>query len=148
MEALLVVFGALVGALATGGVTAWDSWRIRRIQRRVAARLILGDLYVAEAVVEVVLKYQRWPDRLDLETPLQTWRESRERFAEGVEAWEWALVDGVFSNLHRTGLMVRLGQPCTANDKAVLTNFGAAIPRARDIVVRHATSEKERARLV
>ena len=147
MEALLLVLGAMVGALATGGVSAWDAWRQRRARRRVAARVILGGLYVLEAILEVILDGHRWPDRLDLQVQLQEWREVRAAFAEGVEAWEWALVDGVFSNLHRTALMVRPGQPCTAEDEKVVAWLLAVIPRARGVVLEYAASESERNQL-
>ena len=148
VEVLLVVLGAFVGAVATGGVTAWDAWRQRRVRRRVAARLILGDLYVVEAAVELTLEQHRWPDRLDLESPLQTWRDAREAFADGVKAWEWALVDGLFSDLHRTARMVRLGEPCTQSDEKVLTSFLDRVPRARGVVIEHSTSADERDQLM
>jgi hypothetical protein len=148
MDALLIVVGAIVGAVSTGGVSAFDAWRQRRVRRRVAARVILGDLYVLEASVEVILEAKRWPDRFDLSSPLDTWRDSREAFAEGVEAWEWALVDGVFSYLHRTAPMVRLGEPCSAQDEDVLAVLLKRIPKARDLVLEHATSKRERDRLV
>jgi hypothetical protein len=144
MELLLVVLGAIVGALATGGVGAWDAWRQRQERRRVAARVILGDLFVLEAALEVILRSHRWPDRLDLQAMVDTWRDVREAFALGVKAWEWALVDGVFSNLHRTALMVRLGEPCSHGDKDVLAELSGRIPRARDVVMEHSTFGRER----
>jgi hypothetical protein len=42
---------------------------------------------------------------------LDTWRGSREAFAEGVQSWEWALVDRCYSFVQRTIPMIRLGQP-------------------------------------
>lgn len=140
----LVILGAVVGAFATGGVAFWDAGRERRQRRRVAARLILGDLYVLEAGVEIILTNGRWPDRsFDLQAVLETWRENRGAFAGGVKAWEWALVDGLFSNIHRTAPMVDAGQPTTLNDRSVLESLQQMIPRARDIVLQHAASQKE-----
>ncbi len=145
MEALLlVVLGALVGALSTGGVAAWDAWRQRQERRRVAARVILGDLYVLGDGLKVIMKVGRWPDRLDLQAMIDTWRGVREPFASGVAAWEWALVDGVFSNLHRVSLMVRLGEPFSDDDRDVLAELLGRIPRAQAVVLTHATSEHER----
>ena len=147
-EVALLVLGAVVGALSTGGVQAWDANRQRRDRRRVAARMILGDLYVLEAGIEVILEHSRWPDRFDTQAITDTWREAREAFAGGVEAWEWALVDGLFSNYARTALMIRHGEPTTSNDEDVLRTLLAAIPRARDVVLEHSTSEDERERLM
>lgn len=73
-----------------------------------------------------------------------TWREFRAAFAAEVEAWEWALVDGIFSNLHRMGLMVRAGEPLDEGDVKVATSVLDAVPRAREVVIQHATTEKER----
>jgi hypothetical protein len=149
MEQLaLIVLGAVVGALSTGGATAWDAWRQRRERRRVAARVVLGDLYVLEGALDVILEARRWPDRLDLQAMVETWRGVREAFASGVAAWEWAVVDGVFSNLHRVGLMVRLSEPCTERDQDVVRDLRDRIPRAREVVLGQATSERERGQLV
>ena len=147
-EVGLVLIGIIGGAVATGGVTLFTSWRERQNSRTVAARLILGDLYVLEAMAELVLKYERWPDRLDLESPLQTWREARGAFAGDVEAWEWALVDSVFSNLHRNSLMVQLGESVSDRALAVMARFSNSIPPAREVVLKRASTEKERAKMV
>lgn len=146
MEIVLVV----IGAAATGGVQAcWDAWRQRRLRRTVAARVILGDLYIVEAMLEVILKRRALPDRLDLDPPLETWRQFRADFAAGVMAWEWAVVDSFFSSLHRTSLMVRVGEPCTQGDLAVATELLESARTARQSVVPHAVpSEKERRRVM
>jgi hypothetical protein len=149
MEVVLVVLGAVIGAAATGGVQAWDASRIRRIQRMVAARVILGDLYITEAMLELVLKYEAWPDRLDLDAPINTWRQFRADFAAGVKAWEWARVDSFYSSLHRTGLMIRRGEPCTDGDLAVARELLDTAQSARKVVAPHAVpSEKERAEVI
>jgi hypothetical protein len=142
-EAALVVLGAVVGALATGGVAAYVALLDRRVRRKVAARVVLGDPYVLEAATDVILEHDRWPDRLDLDAPLETWREQREPLAAAVEAWEWALVDGLFSNLHRTAPMARLGEQLTPADRTVLKSVQTMIPRAREIVLKHSGSESE-----
>jgi hypothetical protein len=144
MEAVLIVLGAVIGAAATGGVQAWDAWRNRRLRRMVAARVIQGDLYITEAMLEIVLKHKAWPDRLDLDPPISTWRQFRADFAAGVKAWEWAKVDSFYSSLHRTSLMVRTGQPCTEGDLGVATELLEAARAARKVVTPHAVpSERE-----
>src|SRR4051794_12429171 len=50
-DAALVVLGGVVGALATGGIQWLDALRQRRVTRRVAARLILGDMYVLDGAI-------------------------------------------------------------------------------------------------
>lgn len=144
----LILVGAFGGAVATGAATVLVNWRARQNARRVAARLILGDLYVLEAMTELVAEWERWPDRLDLDASLDTWREARGAFAGDVKAWEWALVDGVFSNLHRISLMVEHGRRVSAQAVDVLQAFGESIPAAREVVLERASSEKERAQLV
>lgn len=144
-----MVAGAIVGAAATGGVQAWDAWQRRRLQRMVAARVVLGDLYITEAMLEIVLKQGAWPDRLDLGPPISTWREFRADFAAGVKAWEWALVDSFYSSLHRTSLMVRVGEPCTSGDLAVATELLENAVAARKVTAPHAVpKERERRQVV
>jgi hypothetical protein len=145
MEVVLIVIGAVIGAAATGGVTAWDARRERRLRRTIAARVVLGDLFITEAMLEIVLKYQAWPDRVDLAPAIATWREFRSDFAAGVEAWEWALVDSFYSSLHRTSLMVRTGESCTPGDLSVVSGLLHSVQAARKIVTPHAVPrERER----
>lgn len=145
MEFVLVLLGAVFGAASTGGIQAWDAWRRRRLRRMVSARVIQGDLYIAEAMLEIVLRRKAWPDRLDLEPPIMTWREFRVDLAAGVKAWEWAKVDSFYSSLHRTSLMVRIGQQCTKGDLAVVAELLTGAREASQVVTPHAVpSERER----
>ncbi|HEX6665522.1 MAG TPA: hypothetical protein VF081_02890 [Solirubrobacterales bacterium] len=149
MEVVLIVLGAVIGAASTGGVQAWDARRSRRLRRMVAARVVQGDLYITEAMLEIVLKYKAWPDRLDLDSPISTWRQFRADFAVGVEAWEWAKVDSFYSSLHRTSLMVRAGQPCTDGDLAVAEELLEAARAARNVVTPYAVpGEGERREVI
>jgi hypothetical protein len=100
-DVVIPLLAVLVGATATGAVDTFTGWRLRKVERTVAARLILGDLL--EAAVDVVLDRRQWPDRYDFSAPVETWRETRDRFAaRPVKAWEWTVVDGAYSNLART----------------------------------------------
>lgn len=149
MEIGLIVLGAVIGAAATGGVQSWDAWRTRRLHRMVAARVIQGDLYISEAMLEIVLESKRWPDRLDLDSPRSTWRQHRADFAAGVKAWEWAKVDSFYSSLNRTSLMVRIGEPCTEGDLVVAGQLLGAAKVARQVVTPHAVpTERERREVV
>lgn len=145
MDVILIVLGAVIGAAATGGVQSWAAWRTSRLRRMVAARVIQGDLYIAEAMLEMVLKFQRWPDRLDLDPPISTWRQYRADFAASVKAWEWAKVDSFYSSLHRTSLMVSRGEQCTDGDLAVAAELLEAARAARQVVTPHAVpTDRER----
>ena len=148
MEIVLVVIGAVIGAAATGGVQAWDAWRTRRLRRMVAARVILGDLFVTEQMLELVLERKAWPDRVDLDAPIDTWRQFRAEFAAGVSAWEWSCVDHFYNSLHRTGLMLRPGEPCIEDDLDVAAGLLDAALQARKVVAPHvAPSRRERSKL-
>jgi hypothetical protein len=143
-QAVYVVIGAVVGALATGGVAAVDAERKRRQARRVAARLILGGLYLTEVWVEAAKQWNRWPDAVDIQTQLDTWDQCREAFAGDVEAWEWAVVDNVYSNLHRYAVTAKL----TGKRELPLNLqlFVDELHKARDIALRKAASRRQRRR--
>ncbi len=72
-------------------------------RRQVAARTIYGDLLVLDEAIGVVLGAGQWPDWFNRTAPVDTWREVRDAFVGEVEAWEWALVDGAYSNFARRG---------------------------------------------
>ena len=55
-DVALIVLGSVIGALATGGVAAWERRQDRLIDAMVAARVLLGDLYVLEEGCRIVLK--------------------------------------------------------------------------------------------
>lgn len=113
----------------------------------VAARTILGDLYVTEAMLDVILARGRWPDRLDLDAPLSTWREFRAAFAAGVTVWEWALTDSFYASFARTALMIELGAPLGPGERAVVEELAASLPAVQQIAAEHATdNERERRR--
>ena len=148
----LIVLGSIVGALATGGVTAFGVRSRRKRETQVAARLIYGDLLVMEGLCETILETGHWPDRLDTSEIARgmtvTWHEQRAAFVGGVPAWEWALVDGVYSTLVRTIPEHEPGQTCTDSDIASLKALQERIPRARHLVLERASSEKERNQLI
>lgn len=134
----------LLGAAVGGAAAAVETWRDRQVRRRVAARLILGDMYVVEAALDLVSKKTRWVDRpQSLTAASETWRAQREAFAAGTNAAEWAIVDGWFNNLARTLPMVRPGQPATTDDVDVVKDVLAGVERARAIVLERSASSRE-----
>ena len=147
----LVVFGAIVGALSTGGASMFAELRDRRLERKVAARLILGDLYLAEGGADEVLRVGCWAN-IEWGDPIETWRESREPFAASVDACEWTAVDNAFRILGRVGTRAvrekdlhngHLGSAA----RRELEFLSEQVGKARAIVLPHVGSEKERAKL-
>ncbi|HEY4809626.1 MAG TPA: hypothetical protein VIH71_01085 [Solirubrobacteraceae bacterium] len=151
MTFVLVVFGAIVGALSTGGASWYAELRDRRLKRKVAARLILGDLYLAEGGADEVLRVGSWAN-IEWGDPIETWRESREPFAASVDAWEWTAVDNAFRILGRIGARAvrekdrNHGHLSTAARRE-LGFLSEQAGKARAIVLPHVGSEKERVRL-
>lgn len=146
----------LLGGLVTGGgallVARLETKRATQTEIKVAARVILGDLYVMEGACEVLLSTKIWPDRMDLNASftqmLESWAAERAAFARGARAAEWARVDGVYSNGSRTFRRADPGEQCSPNDLASLEALEQMLPRAKEIVLLRAADEKERDALV
>lgn len=144
----LIVLGAVIGAAATGGIQTWVAFRQRRLDRKVAARAILGDLFMTEALVRGVLEYRQWPMAFDGGRPLETWREFRSSFAAAVSAGEWAHVDRVFGKLHQVVLAATLGEASAEPARPLLTDLLAELSVAKEIASRFAAdSDDERSRI-
>ena len=140
----LIILGAILGAAATGGVQTWIAARQRRFDRKVAAWAILGDLSRTEALLLGVLDYERWPEALDSQRPLNTWREFRGPFAASVSGAEWLAVDNVFGNLNQIALAAALGNESVLPAKSFIQGLLAQLEKAQEIVVAHAAvSENE-----
>jgi hypothetical protein len=148
---VLVVFGAIVGALSTGGTSLFADLRDQRLKRKVAARLILGDLYLAEGGADEVLRIGCWAN-IEWGDPIETWREAREPFAASVDAWEWTAVDNAFRILGRVGARAirekdlhngHLGSAARRELEFLSEQAG----KARAIVLPHIGSEQERTKL-
>lgn len=148
----LIILGAIVVTLSALAGNSWEGRQRRKREARVAARVIYGDLQVLEGLCETILKANAWPNRLDAKTiadgMVANWREQRVAFVGGVKAWEWALVDGIYSNLVRTVPEHEPGQACTDSDIASLEALLQRIPRAGRIVLERAAPKRQRAELV
>jgi hypothetical protein len=142
-EILVALIGVAAGALANGAVETWAAWRDRGRRREVAARTIYGDLLVLDEAINVVLESGRWPDWFDWIAPVATWRNVRDAFVGEVKAWEWALVDGVYSNLARVAPRVDPGQVLTPSDVAVLEPLQRSAVQAHEIVLTQSAPERE-----
>lgn len=145
----LIVLGAVLGAVATGGVQALNAAKQRRLDRRVAARAILGDLYRTEGLLLGVLEYGQWPVAFDSQRPLDTWREFRGPFAAAVSGTEWLAVDEIFGLLHQVALAATLGNESIAAAEPLVRGLLGQLKEAQNIAAcQAATSEAERREIV
>ena len=145
----LIVLGAVLGAGATGGVQALIAARQRRLDRQVAARAILGDLYRTEGLLLGVLDYGQWPVAFDSQRPLETWKEFRGSFAAAVTGTDWLAVDEVFGVLHQITLAATLGNESVQPAEPLVRGLLDQLEKAQNIAARHAaTSEKEQREIV
>lgn len=145
----LIVIGAVIGAGATGGVQALITAKQRRLDRRVAARAILGDLYRTEGLLLGVLEYEQWPVAFDSQRPLETWTEFRGPFAAAVSGIEWLAVDEIFGLLHQVALAATLGNERVAPAEPLVRGLLSKLNEAQGIAARQAaTSEAERRTIV
>lgn len=144
----LVILGAIIGAAATGGIQTLIAKGQRKERRKVAARVILGDLYLTELFVKWVLNQQIWPPGLDIGRPLNTWKEFRADIAADVTPAEWVRVDNVYSLLHQIWLGVGVTERPEGEARALAETLLERVKPARQIVLACAAEPKERDELV
>jgi hypothetical protein len=147
----LIVLGSVIGAVATGGVGLYAERRRERLARKVAARLILGDLYLVEALADAAAEQRFWPS-VEWGEPVETWRGSREAFAASVQAWEWAVVDNTFRSIGRVAGRAdreeRRGSKRISDEGvAEVERLSESARQARAIVLPHAADKREQAQL-
>jgi hypothetical protein len=147
-DAVLLLLGAIFGALAAGGVEiglkVWD----RRTRRRVAARSILGDIAVAEAAFRLLVERREW-FRHNFDPALAAWERVRADFSAAVSVADWAQVDAFYSNLARTAALARPHEPATDGDISVAEAQIEYAEEAWAVAVRHVGgSEAERKEVI
>jgi hypothetical protein len=144
----LIILGGVIGAAATGGIQTWIASRQKRLDRKVAARAILGDLFMTESLIRGVLEYRQWPMAFDGSRPLETWKEIRRPFAAAVHGDEWAEADQGFGKLHQVVLASSLGDASAGPAKPLLADLLAMLSRAQEVVAQLAAdSEGERRKI-
>jgi hypothetical protein len=134
----LIGLGALIGALATGGVQFLAGRRQRKLDRKVAARVILGDLFLAQGLAEGVLEWGRWPEGFESSRPLETWHQVRGSFGASVTGREWAEVDRVYRLLLQISLAAGIGDESVEEAKPLLVELRDRAQAARAIARMHA----------
>ena len=138
----LIILGGVIGAAATGGVQVWIGKKQRLLDRKVAARVILGDLYLTEGLLQGVIEYRQWPLVLDISRPIETWREFRRSFAATVTVVEWIKVDSIFGVLHQISLGATLGEESVEAAMPMVEGLLKRIPEAQEIVRLHAVDSE------
>jgi hypothetical protein len=146
----LALAGTVFGATATGGTQVISAWHGRRDARRVAARLLLGDLYRAQADLELVLSEGRWQDSgaLDFDRLLATWAEHRVALAGSMDSVDWHDVANAIRRTSDAPRAVRLGQRLRPDETAGLSATVAALELAFGPLTKHSTSRRDRAALI
>ncbi len=143
----LIVLGAVVAALATGGVRFYGEYRSELLSRKVAARVLLGDLYIVEALADTCADRKGGWNHVDWKTPVESWEGSREALAASMRASEWVIVDTAFRHLAEVAGS-RQGEPLRDPEIRRLRRLAEATREARGIVLPHAASRRERDELV
>jgi hypothetical protein len=139
-----ILLAAVFGALAAGGADIYVRLNEGASERRVASRLILGDLYFFEPAFNHVLAEHRWPSHLDLSESVDVWRQNRAALARSLGAGEWGAVDNLFGLLARMDVLARPGDPTSSGDERVIQAFVGLVPEARRIVEAQAAGSERR----
>ncbi len=131
---------ALLGALAAGLIQVLLALWERSTRSRVAARVVLGDIYVAEKAFELVIERKEWWTRSpDFDRAAATWAEHRADFAAVVSTADWADVDAFYNNLGRSAALWRPGEPATPADLRVAREQVEYAKAAQVVAARHVT---------
>jgi hypothetical protein len=133
----IAVGGVIVGAIGAGLIQVlMRLWELR-IGARVAARLVLGNAYVAEKIFELLQERKSWSG-FDFSASIQTWAEHRKDFAAAVSMADWADVDAFYDNLARTAAMDRpAGLLATPSDLDVAKQMVAYAEAAHMVAIEH-----------
>lgn len=127
----------------------WHKARDRRLAVRVAARLILGDLYIAEHAAGRITEGGQWPDR-NMPTfarELDVWRENRQALAAAMDATDWTFVAAAYQDLVDLPEVAE-GAPARTHKSRVQRAVGKRLGDAAEVAAKHAALRRERDRVV
>ena len=97
--AIFGLIGVLVGGLLTSGIEAFQGWRSRGRQSRVAARVLFDDMWTSQQVIESGLDHRHWWEP-PLEMQTEGWQRCyRDHLAATMGADDWHTLAGAFSRL-------------------------------------------------
>jgi hypothetical protein len=140
-DVILVLIGAIVAGAGRILLDQVD----KKQKQRVAARVLLGDIVVAEEVFNLAIERKEWSPLTEFGPTLEAWREYRADFAGATTAVEWTQVGAFYSNLERSARMVRPGQFCSEADLRVAASMVEYSKHAYAVAAKHvAGTEKER----
>ena len=128
-SAIAGVVGVVVGAVLTGGIQAIGAISSRRLESRVAARLLCMTLMETRRALQVVLKHQWWGPAEDDWTRLTApWVDNREALARVLSPVDFLTVSLTFSNMERL-LAIRADEMVTedAVDNATRAEFAKGV---------------------
>lgn len=148
-ELLAGLIGVVAGGLVTGAVQVFQTWQGRRLQRRVAARLIAGDLTRSLRVTELILEYDRWPNTaLTFDTEIADWRAQREAFAAAVSTYDWHMVASVYDHLAVLAATAEQHKPLTASDRTEIAQTKRRLDIALEVAGAHTGSKRDQQRFM
>jgi hypothetical protein len=147
MDFAFVLLGAVVGALATGGVGYYSDLRTRAIARKAAARAIYHDLIVMRLMAKMYVDAGAWLGSYDWDAYRDTWKEMRAPFLEGAGFTDWVIVHNAYLALHVVASLVESGQPHDDPARNALKNLETSAERAAEIVLPLVASAREMQKL-
>jgi hypothetical protein len=148
-DVIVALAGVVAGALANGGIQTVQYAQDRKRAAKVAARLILGDLYIAEHGAANMIKHGYWPPMgLDFDRELGTWNANREAFAAATDATDWTTVAVAYQDLEDLPAVATPGQPFTTREKTMLDAVRQRLAAAGEVAAKHAAPKRERSRVV
>jgi hypothetical protein len=100
-QAIVVLLGVTVGAVATGAVQSMIALRDRDRSGRASAQILFSDLWLAEVGINTEIKNGEWDSavRGSLRGDLDRWGAHHERFAHVVNGHEFHTVASAFAML-------------------------------------------------
>ena len=149
-ELLIALTGIVAGALASGGLQTLQAVRERKMRVRVAARLLNGDLYLAEHSLKEIAERGKWPDKTepDFSVLLDTWNSQREALAAGVNTTEWNDVAIACRALVDMPGARKPGEVLDPESVRTLGNVVRNLDRASTVTLRHSAGRRDRDRYV
>jgi hypothetical protein len=143
-ELVAGLIGVVAGGLVTGAVELFQTWKDRQVKRRVAARLIAGDLMTAQQLVKLIVEKKRWPtSTVSFDAEYETWVAQREAFAAAVSAYDWNMVASVYEHLLSLAEAAGRGQPFTDDDRSSLEKDAKRLAEAIKITIARSASRRE-----
>jgi hypothetical protein len=146
-EVLAGLIGVIAGGLVTGILQVIQTSRARRLECRVAARVILADLIRIGGTVEQQAGVPNWrDDPVNFDREFAVWAAQREALAAGVTTYDWYAVAMAYKHLEVMTDVCDPDQPLTKGHRDGLRIAAIRVERARQIASDHMGSTRDRKR--